>query len=208
MAVSRLDEADRALMDSAARLLKRSHNAARLQIQAVDDPAAAAAAVDAGKADLAVIRTDVAIPADAQTVVILHRDSALLVAPASSGLKEIADLPGHAIGVVRMGAGNRGLIATVLSEADLKPDSVTLVELKPEEVEGALPDQDGRGRHGGRRDREPRTARHRPRRRGRRSSPDGAGPQGQTGRQGRRQGGGQGGQVRREAGREGRQGRR
>lgn len=138
VAVSRSDEADRALMDSAARLLKRSRNAARLQIEAVDDPAAAAAAVDAGKADLAVIRTDIAIPADAQTVVILHRDSALLVTPASSGLKAVADLPGHTIGVVRMGAGNRGLIATVLTEADLKPDSVTLVDLKPEDVERAL----------------------------------------------------------------------
>ncbi len=138
VAVSRSDDADRALMEAAARLLKRSHNAARLQIEAVDDPAAAAAAVDAGKADLAVIRTDIAIPADAQTVVILHRDSALLVTPASSGLKAVGDLPGHTIGVVRMGAGNRSLIATVLSEADLKPDSVTLVELKPEDVERAL----------------------------------------------------------------------
>ena len=138
VAVARMDEPDRALIESAARLLRRTRNAARLQLQVVDDAAAASEAVDAHRADLAVIRTDVAIPGDAQTVVILHRDSAVLMAPASSGLKGIADLPGHTLGVVRLGAGNRGLITTVLSEADLKPDSVTLVELSPEEVGEAL----------------------------------------------------------------------
>ncbi len=138
VAVSQADEPDRALIDSAMRLLKRSRNPVRLQIQLVDDSKAASEAVDAHRADLAVIRTDVAIPGDAQTVVILHRDSAVLVAPASSGLKGIADLPGHAIGILRLGAGNRSLLSTVLAEADLKPDSVTQVDLKPEEVEGAL----------------------------------------------------------------------
>ena len=138
VAVAQSDEPDSALIDSATRLLKRSHNAVRLQLQIVDSHKAAAEAVDAHRADLAVIRTDVAIPADAQTVVILHRDSAVLVAPASSGLKGIADLPGHAIGILHMGAGNRSLLSTLLAEADLRPDSVTEVELRPEEVDGAL----------------------------------------------------------------------
>jgi TRAP-type uncharacterized transport system substrate-binding protein len=138
VAVSQTDEPDRALIDSATRLLKRSRNPVRLQVQLVENAKAASEAVDAHRADLAVIRTDVAIPGDAQTVVILHRDAAVLVAPASSGLKGIADLPGHAIGVLRMGAGNRSLLSTMLAEADLSPDSVVQVELKPEEVEGAL----------------------------------------------------------------------
>ncbi|WP_237479670.1 ABC transporter substrate-binding protein [Lichenibacterium dinghuense] len=138
VAVSQNDEPDRALIDSAARLLKRSHNPARLQIQLVEDAKAASEAVDARRADLAVIRTDVAIPGDAQTVVILHRDSAVLVAPASSGIKTVADLPGHTVGVLRMGAGNLSLLANVLAEADLKPDSVATVQLKPDEIEAAL----------------------------------------------------------------------
>ena len=138
VAVSQSDEPDRALIDSAMRLLKRSRNPVRLQVQLVENAKAASEAVDAHRADLAVIRTDIAIPGDAQTVVILHRDSAVLVAPASSGLKGIADLPGHTIGILRLGAGNRSLLSTLLAEADLPPDSVTEVELKPEEVEAAL----------------------------------------------------------------------
>ncbi len=138
VAVSQADEPDRALIDAATRLLKRSRNPVRLQVQVVDDARAASEAVDAHRADLAVIRTDVAIPGDAQTVVILHRDAAVLVAPAWSGIKAVADLPGHTLGVLRMGVGNVSLLATVLAEADLKPDSVATVQIKPEEVEDAL----------------------------------------------------------------------
>ena len=138
VAVAQSDEPDRALLDSATRLLKRSRNAVRLQVQVVEDAKAASEAVDAHRADLAVIRTDVAIPGDAQTVVILHRDAAVLAAPVSSGLKGIADLPGHAIGILRLGAGNRSLLSTLLAEADLQPDSVTQVELRPDEVDSAL----------------------------------------------------------------------
>ncbi len=138
VAVSQADEPDRALIDSATRLLKRSRNPVRLELQLVDDAKAASEAVDAHRADLAVIRTDVAIPGDAQTVVILHRDAAVLMATASSGLKDIADLPGHAIGILRLGAGNRSLLSAVLAEADLGPDGVKEVDLKPEEVEEAL----------------------------------------------------------------------
>ncbi len=55
-------------------------------VKPVESAAAAAAAVDDGQADLAVIRTDVAIPSHAQTVIILHRDVALLAAPGGSAI--------------------------------------------------------------------------------------------------------------------------
>lgn len=138
VAISRADTDDYALINAAAKLLKFGKNAARLQIQPADTAAAASAAVDAGKADLAVIRTDVTVPADAQTVVILHRDAALLVAPASGDVKEIPDLRGHTVGILRRGAGNDHFITTALAQSDIPLDSVKLTALAPEDVAEAI----------------------------------------------------------------------
>ena len=59
VAISKADAEDFALLGTAAKLLKFGRNAVQLRILPVDSPAAAAATVDADKADLAVIRTDV-----------------------------------------------------------------------------------------------------------------------------------------------------
>lgn len=141
VAIARSDAEDHALITTAAKLLKFGKNAVRLRIVAVDGPAAASAAVDAGKADLAVIRTDVALPDDAQTVVILHRDAALLAAPGGGAVHEIADLAGHAVGIVHRGAGNEAMLTTALAQYDIRPEDVTVVGLEPEGVAGALKDR-------------------------------------------------------------------
>ena len=138
VAIAKADAEDYALIGTAAKLLKFGKNAVRLRVATVDGPAAASAAVDAGKADLAVIRTDVALPDDAQTVVILHRDAALLVAPAGGTVHDVADLAGHTVGIVHRGAGNEAMLATALAQYDVRPEDVTIVGLAPEEVAGAL----------------------------------------------------------------------
>ena len=62
------------------------------------------------------IRTDVAVPDDASTVVILHRDAALLVAPAAGPIHAITDLPGHTVGEVHRGPGNDNLHEALLAQ--------------------------------------------------------------------------------------------
>ena len=138
VAIARTDADDTALVATAAKLLKFGKNAVRLRIQSVEGPAAAAAAVDAGKADLAVIRTDLALPDDAQTVVILHRDAALLSAPGGGEVKEVADLAGHKLGIVHRGPGIEAILATALAQYDIRPETVTLVGLAPEDVADAV----------------------------------------------------------------------
>ncbi len=138
VAISKADAEDFAVIGTAAKLLKFGRYAVRLQIRPVDGPAAASAEVDGGKADLAVIRTDVALPDDAQTVVILHRDAALLVAPGGGGVREIADLAGRTVGIVHRGPGNEAMLTTALAQYDVRPEDVKVVGLAPEEVPEAV----------------------------------------------------------------------
>ncbi len=138
VAIAKGDTEDFTLVGTASKLLKFGRNAVRLRIEPVEGAAAAAAAVDAGKADLAVIRTDLALPDDAQTVVILHRDAALLAAPGGGEVHEVADLSGRKLGVVRHGPGSDAILATALAQYDIKPDSVAVVPLAPDEVEDAV----------------------------------------------------------------------
>ncbi|HEX4765375.1 MAG TPA: TAXI family TRAP transporter solute-binding subunit [Lichenihabitans sp.] len=138
VAVSAQDRDDYALMLAAANGLAKERKPIRLRLVSTDDAAASSKAVESGKADLAVVRTDLALPSNAETVVILHRDVAVLVAPASAGLDDITDLPGHTIGVVRDGPANTGLIETLLAQYEIPPDRVTIVSLPLAEVGDAI----------------------------------------------------------------------
>ena len=138
VAIPKADAEDFALLATASKLLKFGKNSVRLRVVPVDGPATAAATVDADKADLAVIRTDVALPENAQTVVILHRDAALLVAPGGGEIHEITDLAGHKVGIVHRGPGNEALLTTALAQYDIKPDAVAIVDLTPGAVGEAI----------------------------------------------------------------------
>ena len=138
IAISSGDADDTALIGAAEKLMKFGRDGVRLAIKPVENAAAAAAAVDIGQADLAVIRTDVAIPSHAQTVVILHRDAALIAAPGGSDISAVTDLVGHTVGIVHRGPGNQELIETALAQYDIAPDAVKIVSVAPEDVTAAL----------------------------------------------------------------------
>ena len=138
VAVSSRDAEDRDLILAAAAQLKLGREPIRLHLVPAESAAAASAAIDAGQADLAVVRTDIGMPNSGQTVVILHRDAAILLAPASSEIHEIANLAGHKLGVLQSGSGNARLLETALAQYDVPPDSVTTVPLQPDDVAGAI----------------------------------------------------------------------
>ncbi len=90
VAVPAESHGDHDLLVAASRVVRHGHDPIRFKVVAVPDAKAAAASLDAGSVDMAVARTDGPMPANGQTVVILHRDAAVLVAPGSSELKEVA----------------------------------------------------------------------------------------------------------------------
>ena len=138
VAVSKQDADDIGLMNAAAAQLKRARKTIRLRILPAENSADAALQVETGKADLAVVRTDIAMPGNGQTVVILHRDAAILVAPAKGEVQSLSDLPGHKIGIVESGSGNTRLLETALAQSDLRIESVEIEPLTIDDVAEAL----------------------------------------------------------------------
>jgi TRAP-type uncharacterized transport system substrate-binding protein len=140
VAVTR-DTDDFRLMGAIAHVFTKEHESIRLKLNPVNDAAASAAALEAGEADLAVVRSDIAMPPSGQTLVILHRNAAVIIVPAGSPIARISDLRGHKIGIVKgpsSGPGNLHLLETILAQYDIAPDMIEPVTLRGFEVFTAL----------------------------------------------------------------------
>jgi TRAP-type uncharacterized transport system substrate-binding protein len=137
----------------------------RLRIVVRRGPAESAAAVEAGEADLAVVRRDIAMPADAQAIAILRHNVVAFMMPAPAakesgrrskpgaasararkdeddaakppGVEEIA---GKRIGVVDRDGTGVSVLQAVLDQYDIAERSVTIVPLRPEEIATAIRD--------------------------------------------------------------------
>jgi TRAP transporter TAXI family solute receptor len=132
---------DTRLMQAAAHVFARQHKPIRLHLVPVPDWAAAAAQVDTGEADLAVLRGDAALQSSAQTLLILHRNPMLVIAPAGSKIRRIADLRGKKLGIVHQLPQSHSiehLVETVLRHYDIPREAVTFVLLPPEETGAAI----------------------------------------------------------------------
>src|ERR1700723_2557952 len=93
----------------------------------------------AGKADRAVARGDLDMPADAQSVAILRKNVVVLWSPSglpakgskktpTPKIKSLDDLQGHRIGVIGKTDANVTLLRIILSESGIADDKVTLVQ--------------------------------------------------------------------------------
>ena len=128
VAVGPAGSEDARLMAAVAQSLARTHEEVRLRLVPTSGVAESARMAEIGRADLAVVRSDVGIPASTQTVAILHRDAALLLASDPS-LSAVPDLRGKRIGIVRNPAANLRLLASLLAHYDVPADAVTTVPL-------------------------------------------------------------------------------
>ena len=110
----------------------------RLEVLPTEGPLASAAAIDDGRADLAVVRSDIAIPKKAAIVFILHKDAVLLAARAGSKLDKVADLAGKRVGIVPGSEANRAVLDTILTHASVSPASVQHIFLRPGDIASAI----------------------------------------------------------------------
>jgi TRAP-type uncharacterized transport system substrate-binding protein len=140
VAVTR-DTDDFRLMAAIQHVFGKEHESIRFKLDPVNDAAASSAALEDGEADLAVVRSDIAMPPSGQTLVILHRNAVVLMVPAGSPITRITDLRGHKIGIVRgtaSGTGNLHLLETILAQYDIGPDMIEPVNLRGFEVYTAV----------------------------------------------------------------------
>jgi TRAP transporter TAXI family solute receptor len=129
---------DLRLVNATAQLFARGRESIRLKVIPVDGTTASAAKIEKGEVDLAIVRSDVAMPTNTQTIAIMHRNAGILIAPSSSSLRSISDLKGRTIGMVRGSASNSRMLDTILAQYEVLPNSVRRLNLNPGDVAGGL----------------------------------------------------------------------
>lgn len=103
-----------ALFEAFAAALAAAHEDVRLRIQLFDDVRDSAAALEDGRADLAVVRPDVALPGDGLTLAVL-RDQAMIVAsPGAGGITTFPGLAGKRLGILAHHEDDVSLLRTLL----------------------------------------------------------------------------------------------
>ncbi len=140
VAVAR-DTEDHKLVFAISHALSSARRSVRLRIVPSDGAAASAAALDAGEVDVAVVRSDVALPAAGQTLAILHRNAVLLIAPPEREIASVADLAGKRVGYLRgphPGDANARLLDAILAQYDAPKDSVVKIPVMRQEAAEAL----------------------------------------------------------------------
>jgi len=75
----------------------------RLVLVQVDKTKDATDALEAGKVDLAIVRSDAAVLGQTPTVMIMRREAAVILVPTNGKVRTIADLQNATIGVARDG---------------------------------------------------------------------------------------------------------
>jgi TRAP-type uncharacterized transport system substrate-binding protein len=99
-----------------------------------DSPAAASAAVDAGQAELAIVRSDVAVPQRAGTMLVVHRDAALLFASPHSKITKVADLAKERVGIVPGDPANIQLFDELLTYHAIPVSSVSHIPVQTDQL--------------------------------------------------------------------------
>lgn len=124
VAVGPVGGEDTRLMVAMAQNLAREREPVRFKLVMTEGALSSAEAINTGQADLAIIRSDVAIPPKGQTIVIFHRDVSILAAPEGSKLAAISDLKGKNIGILRGSIANQNLFQTILNHYEVPSDQV------------------------------------------------------------------------------------
>lgn len=153
VAVGPRDGAEAVLLEAYAQALSRGREDVRLKVLPYADVRDSAAALQAGRADLAVVRPDVLLPDNGLTLAILHDEALIIAAPEASGIESFPDLSRKRLGIVERHGADFPFITNLLGfydftpateESEIEPGKplaagrVALVALKAADVTRAL----------------------------------------------------------------------
>ena len=138
---------DQEVLRAAALEFANAHEQLGLKLVLVDSLAESGHALEDQRADLAIVRSDVGMPVNGQTVLIMRRNAAVLLAPAGSALHEVEDLKGHRIGVLQTEQagrpdGDQALLDAALAQSDIPLASVGRAPLTLAELPAAIERRD------------------------------------------------------------------
>lgn len=145
IAVGPAGSEDQKLIQLMAQTFARDNNAVRLSPITTEGAAESIALFAAGKAELAVARGDLNLPANAEAVAILRKNVVVLWSapglPAKNGRKQTAvkvkkldDLAGHKVGVIGRTQANVTLLRVILTESGINPDKVAVSQFSTSQI--------------------------------------------------------------------------
>jgi TRAP transporter TAXI family solute receptor len=131
-----------------------AHDGSGIRLAPVVTPGAneSAALFASGKTDLAVVRGDQNLPATTGTVAILRKNVVVLWAPSGLApkgskktpapkIKTLDELAGHRVGVIGRSEANVKLLRTILTEAGINADKVTVTQYSVNQLTELAKDQ-------------------------------------------------------------------
>jgi TRAP transporter TAXI family solute receptor len=141
---------DQQLIQALARNFTRDQSWVRLSVLTTPGAVESIAALGAGKADLAVARTDEDMPDGTTSVAILRKNVVVLWASSGSThkgphkdakkIKTLDDLSGHRVGVIGRTQANIKLLRVILKESGVDPDKVAVTQFSTDQVNEMLRD--------------------------------------------------------------------
>jgi len=125
------------IMSTIANKLTSHSSRMRLKVIDAENALGAAQALSSGRADLAIVRSDLGDLSSARTVALLTHIVVLLIAPVGSPVKAVEDLKGRTLGVIG-GLTNRPTAELLIKSFDLGQSRMQIKDLMPDEVRAAL----------------------------------------------------------------------
>ena len=138
VAVPATDPIDLRVIGTAGYLLRSQRAPIRLVLVQVDKTKDATDALEAGKVDLAIVRSDAALLGQTHTVMIMRREAAVILAPTSGKVRTVADLQNATIGVTRDRPIDGSPLAPVLEYYGVTRDNTRHVALQSDEIASAF----------------------------------------------------------------------
>ena len=148
IAVGPANSDDLRVVQALSQAFVQAHSQIRLRPFLTEGATASAQMIADGKADLAIVRGDLSVPKNAQTVATLRKNVAVLwVPPVIKGKKgaakitKIGQLAGHRIGVVGRTPANVELLKVILQQYGVDPSKVEIVQFPASEAADAIRNQ-------------------------------------------------------------------
>lgn len=136
---------DHKVIKAAAAAFAAESRTVRLSVITTGGAAEALALLGAGKAQLAVGRGDLDMPADAQVVAVLRKNFVVLWSSSEragrtsrkrpAAIKEISDLAGHRVGVIGRTPANAALLRVILSASGVAADKVAVTQFGTDQID-------------------------------------------------------------------------
>jgi TRAP-type uncharacterized transport system substrate-binding protein len=134
LAVGPLGSEDARMAAGFVQGLNREKSSLRIRLVLTEGSEESAKKLDGGEADLAIVRPDIALPAQGDTALITRRSFPFIITSKETAIGRIADLRGKRIGVGRNPAGNLDLLKRVLAQYDVGADEVEIIGLSQDEI--------------------------------------------------------------------------